>query len=280
MAASVAHQDVDLVPADLARLVEQGEGEAYAALCLAAPVELKLKVARFGSALALVAPHYLLILLNRVIRLGVEEPATEAQVDEILALYRKSASSSFAVHLSPQARPLELADWLVQRGLERRDNWAKMVRPARPAAEISTDLRIEAIGRGQAAAFAAVTVTAFGIPSDLSLGLAATVGRTGWRHYLAYDGDLAVATAALFVCGAVGWLGEGSTLPTHRRRGAQGALMAWRINDSIALGCQWLITETGEDLPSQPNPSFHNMLRTGFRLAYRRANYVPSGTQR
>lgn len=104
--------------------------------------------------------------------------------------------------------------------------------------------------------------------------LVTTIGRPGWRHYLAFDGDQAVATGALNLRDHIGWLGVGSTLPSHRRRGAQGALMARRVRDGISLGCRWLVTETGEDLPARPNPSYHNMLRTGFTLAYQRLNYV------
>jgi hypothetical protein len=35
------------------------------------------------------------------------------------------------------------------------------------------------------------------------------------------------------------------------------------------------VTETGEDLPEKPNPSFRNMMRAGFKLAYQRRNYMP-----
>ena len=83
-----------------------------------------------------------------------------------------------------------------------------------------------------------------------------------------------MAGGALFVKGDVGWLGIASTLPAYRPRGAQGALMARRIRDGADLGCRWLVTETGEDTPHHPNPSYHNMLRTGFSLAYRRPNYI------
>jgi len=65
------------------------------------------------------------------------------------------------------------------------------------------------------------------------------------------------------------------TLPAFRRRGGQGAIMARRIRDAVQLGCRWVITETGEDLPDRPNPSYHNMLRAGFSLAYQRPNYLP-----
>ena len=140
--------------------------------------------------------------------------------------------------------------------------------------EISTDLRIESIGAAHAETFAGVACAAFGMPAAVGPMLTATIGRPGWQHYLAFDGEQAVATAALYVREGVGWLGVGSTLPSHRRRGAQGALMARRIRDGGDLGCRWLVTETGEDTPEQPNPSYHNMLRTGFRLAYQRPNYV------
>jgi hypothetical protein len=76
------------------------------------------------------------------------------------------------------------------------------------------------------------------------------------------------------VKGATGWVGFGATLPSHRKRGGQGAIMARRIAEGIDLGCKWLVTETGEDSPERPNPSYHNMLRTGFQLAYQRPNYI------
>jgi hypothetical protein len=139
---------------------------------------------------------------------------------------------------------------------------------------VATDLRIAAIGEQDAPAFASVACAAFGMPGHLRPWLEMGVGQAGWRHYLAFDGDRPVATGALFVRAGVGWLGLDSTLPEHRRRGAQGAIMAQRIRDAAALGCQWVITETGEDRAENPNPSFHNMIRTGFALAYQRPNYL------
>jgi hypothetical protein len=91
---------------------------------------------------------------------------------------------------------------------------------------------------------------------------------------MAFRGDDAVASGSLFVHGDVGWISFGSTLPSYRRLGAQGALMARRIREGIAAGCRWLVSEAEEDLPDRPNVSYHNMMRTGFRLAYPRANYI------
>ena len=155
-----------------------------------------------------------------------------------------------------------------------RDNWAKVYRAATPDVVIRTDLRIERIGQAHAAAFAEVSCTAFGMPAVMQPWLTAGVGQPGWMHYLAFDGETPVAGGALFLKGDVGWLGIASTLPAYRRRGAQGALMARRIRDASELGCRWIVTETGEDTPEHPNPSYHNMLRTGFALAYQRPNYI------
>lgn len=271
---------------ELAQLVEMSEGEAYAKMFHAAAGALSVRAERVGSAIVLIAPDYPIILFNRVIGLGVQEPASETMVDEIVALYRSAGVTRYAVQVNPSATPTILPTWLNARGFQRRDNWAKVYRPALPPVEISTNLHIRVIGQDDADLFAQVACSAFGMPGALTPMLTATIGQPGWRHYLAFDGNpeagavgaQAVATAALHVQEGVGWLGIGSTLPSHRRRGAQGALMARRIQDGAALGCRWLVTETGEDTEEQPNSSYHNMMRSGFALAFLRANYMCEGS--
>jgi hypothetical protein len=112
------------------------------------------------------------------------------------------------------------------------------------------------------------------MPDTLVPMISGTVGREGWLHYVAWDDATPVAVAALLVRGNVGWLGVATTLPGYRRRGAQGALMTRRVRDGTELGCEWFVTETGKDLPDKPNPSYHNMIRSGFTVAYDRPNYM------
>ena len=257
-----------------AELVEFGEADAYEDLFRHAPPDLGLSAMRSGGAVLLIAPSLPVVIFNRVIGMGLREPATEAALDEILTRYRAAGSATFAVQLSPSAAPGDLPAWLHARGLLLRDNWAKVYRAATPDVVIRTDLRIERIDRAHAAAFAEISCTAFGMPAVMQPWLAAGVGRPGWTHYLAFDGETPAAGGALFVKGDVGWLGIASTLPAYRRRGAQGALIARRIRDAAESGCRWVVTETGEDTPEHPNPSYHNMLRTGFLLAYQRPNYI------
>lgn len=262
-------------PTQLAELVEFGEAEAYADMFAAAPLEWGLHVERWGSVIALVAPPIDVMLFNRVLGLGLREPASEAQLDELVALYRQASVRHFGIQLSPIAQPSAVKDWLYTHGLRPTDNWAKVYRVVDQPIEIHTDLRMEVIGREHAADFGRVACAAFGMPSALQPWLENLVSRANWHVYLAFDGEQAAAGGALFVRGKVGWLGIEGTLASHRRRGGQGAIMAQCIRDAAQLGCRWVITETGEDLPDRPNPSYHNMLRTGFTLAYQRPNYVP-----
>ncbi len=258
----------------IAELVELGEAEAYADMFAAAPPEWGLQVERFSSALALVAPPIDTLLFNRVLGLGVIEPANEVHLVEAVALYRQAGVPSFGIQLSPIAQPPQVKDWLHAHGLQRADQWAKVYRAAAEPIEIHTDLRVEGIGPEYAADFAWVACTAFGMPAALQPWLESLVNRANWHIYLAFDGDQPAACGALFVRNEVGWLGIEGTLPVYRRRGGQGAIMAQGIRDAARLGCRWVIAETGEDLPARPNPSFHNMLRAGFTLAYQRPNYV------
>jgi len=206
---------------------------------------------------------------------GLDAPADPADLENFVARYRAAGLSRFGAQLSPAAKPPHIGQWLVEAGLKRRDNWSKVYRTAGEIPRIATDLRVEPIGRSFAPRFASIACTSFGMPAHLEPWVAALVGRAGWHHYLAFDGQEPVASAALFVSGEIGWLGIAGTLPSARRRGAQGALMERRLRDGSAIGCRWFVTETGEDTPQQPNPSYHNMLRLGFTLAYNRPNYMP-----
>lgn len=229
---------------------------------------------RVGTATALRLQKVQAFIFNRVIGLGLGRPATEAELDRLIEVYRQAGITRYGFQLTPWAQPAELPSWLEKRGFRAGDNWAKCLRGAAPAPQISTGLAIKTVGPDEALSFAEIACKVFHLPAILQPWTALTVGRAGWTHYMAYDGSKPVATGALLVRGELGWLGIGATLPEFRRRGAQGALMARRIQAGRAQGCRWLVTETPEDSQARPNPSFHNMMRSGFKLAYLRRNYL------
>jgi len=267
-----------MTPEQIAALNEFGEADAQADYFLCAPPEFtrlfRLAAKQIGSTWVSMIPEYDHPLYNRILGLGVGQAASEAMLDEAIAVFKQAGCRNYLAQVSPLAQPSQIPQWLAARGFKPGSNWAKMMRGNQPAPAISTDLRVEKIGADQADAFADVVLRAFEIPPagrPLEKGF---VGQPGWQHYLAFAGEKPVAAAAMYVKGELAWLGFAGTLKKYRNRGGQGAMFARRIQDGLDLGVKWFVTETGEDTPKNPNPSYHNMLRSGFQLAYLRRNYV------
>jgi hypothetical protein len=211
---------------------------------------------------------------NRIVGLGIKQPVIEAELDKAAEIFQAAGCKNYMVQLSPQAQPPEIPTWLERRGFKVSSNWAKVYRGNEPPIGVKTSLRVEEVGDEYAEAYANVALTAFGMPQELKPFVSGLFGKPGWHLYLAFDTDQPASAGAMYVSGETAWLGFGSTLAQYRNQGGQGALFARRIQDGISLGCKWFVTETGEDKPDHPNPSYHNMIRHGFRLAYLRPNYV------
>lgn len=259
-------------------LVELSEADAWVNYYLCAPVEFsqeyKLVAKQKGSVSVTMIPKQDWSFFNRIVGLGIRETATEAMLDDTIAVLKDAGCRNFMAQISPVSQPSQLPVWFERRGFKHGRNWAKVYRGNEPSIEVPTELRVEAIGIECADMFADIALSAFEMPIELRPLVKGPIGKQGWHHYLAFDGDRPVSAGAMFVSGDIAWLGFGSTLVTHRNRGGQGAVFARRINDGLNLGCKWFVTETGEDTPETPNPSFHNMIRHGFKLAYLRPNYI------
>lgn len=228
---------------------------------------------RMGEALVISLPVVEAKVYNRVLGLGVLEPAHEMMIDGALAHFFESGIARPAFHLAPTADATTITGWLNARGLYPDESWVKLYRDASPVTAVETDLLIHEIGPEQAADFTMVLAEGFASPEWLEYWLTALVHRPGWRIYVAYDGLTPAATGAMYCRDGVGWLGFGATRPAFRRRRAQAAIMARRLQDGLMAGCQHFATETWEPLPGDSNPSLNNMLRSGFQPTHRRLNF-------
>lgn len=264
----------------LSPALELAEANAWHDVFAAAPRDLAerigLRTERLGSAALVATPGVPHPWFNRVIGLGVDEPATEEIVDRALSIYDKAGVQSFWLAVSPNALPADLPQWLGARGLHPLGNWVKVYRGRDQMGAVSTELAVvEATTPALAAGFSSVVRKSFGLPSLIAPLFEALVGRAGWRVYLALENGVPVAAGAGLVQGEVAWLGIDATLPSRRRQGGQGAIMRERVRACIGAGCTWMVGEVEESLPERPNPSHHNTVRTGFHVAYLRPNYGP-----
>jgi GNAT superfamily N-acetyltransferase len=212
------------------------------------------------------------LMVNRMLGLGVETPATEAHLDEIADFFA-AARTRYYVSAS-RAAGRELEPLLRAHGFEPGYAWAIFRRRVEPYLA-ETGLRVEQARAG--ADFGTIVAAAYEFPPDVGAAIAALPGRTRWHCYVAYAGDEPAGAAAVFVEGRGAWLGFAGTAPEHRRKGAQNALMAARIAKAASLGAEVLATETGELLPDRPSGSYRNIERAGFELAYVRPNYASTG---
>jgi hypothetical protein len=215
------------------------------------------------------------LAFNRALGFGLDDPALPEELDAAIADFYAAGVPRCMFQISPDAEPRALQVWLLDRGFYHHNNWIKQCRRAEPMTYAGGgDVRVEKIGRERAPDFGRIVAGAFGFPEPVGALCAATIGRPNWQHYLAYAGDEPIATGALFVHEGIGWLGMAGTRFDRRGRGGQGALIARRVSDAARLGCARVVTETAEEKPDHPAPSYRNLRRMGFEVTYLRPNFV------
>lgn len=156
---------------------------------------------------------------------------------------------------------------------------------ARPAGNLAArsagqDIQVIAAGAEQTHAWIDTIITGFEHP-DVIEGitpfesvhrerserfLAALTPAASFRRYLAKRNGESAGAAGLRLSDGVAQLNGAATLPAHRRRGVQSALLHARLRDAAAEGCDIAVMTTQPGSKSQENG-----LRHGFERLYTRA---------
>lgn len=215
------------------------------------------------------------IVINRTLGLGLTETATRETVHEIIAGYRARQISRYFIQVHPQARPATIPDWLQAEGLVKARAWQKFVRGREVVEDQPTDLVVRRIGPEYGEAFARIVCAGFDLGEQAVSWLAHLPGRTGWHVFMSFDNHEPAGTGALFVHEDKAWVDYAATFPQYRQRGGQAAVLAARIRHALELGCRRLYTCTGVEVPGDPQHSYKNILKAGFREDYVRDNYAP-----
>jgi len=227
------------------------------------------------ESVVLAATRLDVLALNRVLGLGLTGRPSDAGLAQMVETVETIGSARFFVQVAPTEWSADVASRLMGLGLRHHNNWIRLTRelvhlPVAPAG----DLAVQLIGPKQADVFSRIVAAAYGHPPEVAPLTGCVIGRPGWRHYLAYEDDEAIAAGAMFVAGEAAWLGFAATAAERRGRGAQTALVVRRLEDAAADGCKWVSVETAEQTPEREAPSFRNLSRLGFTVAYTRPNYV------
>jgi GNAT superfamily N-acetyltransferase len=99
--------------------------------------------------------------------------------------------------------------------------------------------------------------------------ITALTGGPGFSLLLARDQGIPAGAASFRMADGVAQLTGAATLPAHRRRGVHTALLAARMAEAAAAGCDVAVVTTQPGSKSQ-----ENAIRNGFSLLYTRAILV------
>lgn len=273
-----------LTPIERVRIADRSEAAAYRSLiaCARAAAQEGFAGTDLGGALALRSDAVRTsVLFNRVIGLGADQEVSEALLDQVAALYAGSQTpeagavrTPWAIEVSVPVENEVFRNWLKARRMRRGLATAMLMRRCDELPEVNTGLRVERVGAEFSAACCEIWAEVFRVAAPVQALLEKAAGQTGFRQWVAFDGDQPVACSLSHLADGVVWLGWSATLPSHRGRGAQNALLAARLRDAGAAGCDWATSETAMGTPEQPDPSLRNVLRLGFSVAYERYMHV------
>ena len=202
---------------------------------------------------------------NRVHLCGAEGGLTRDGVQRLAGLFDEANVGRFFFWLSPGPDMESVRDWLLEAGLSRFPYVAypTLVRGVHESSPVETDLEVRELAAGEAAGFAD------GLGDAAWPEYLPSIGAPGFYHFMAFDRRRPVASAVLCVSGELGYLGMARTAEPDRRRGAQRALIAKRIEKARALGCRTLASETLSILTT----SLGNLQKAGFQPAYEKEVY-------
>ncbi|RJT37455.1 hypothetical protein D3227_17575 [Mesorhizobium waimense] len=276
---AIAMEDVSL---DFSRAIERAEVNAWRDVYAAVPADFAarrgLSLAGEGDLVWTTCTTIPFIHFNCVKNLGVERPATESQLDALLAHYREAGIARPWFYANPHAEPSALRCWLEARGLQRQSGWERIFRDETPLPFeplFPTDEHaVERVTAATAEEWAGFIDSRYRLPT--SPWLLALVGRPGWYHYMLKRDGGVVAVRSLFIgVDGTAWSGidapvPGIMAPSFDLDALLGEAM---VRDGIAAGAKLFVADIEAPHPDRDGPAYRNYARLGFKLAYFRSHY-------
>ena len=217
---------------------------------------------------------------SKVYCLGLDQPITDAVIGDVLDFYRDNGNKVAVLQIAPSALPPDWAEICARHGIVAGSFWHKLVRePEVDVPQTASSLRIAPVPVADGLTWARMLMRGFGMPAELAPMVSNVLAEPGVTSFGAYAEDELVGAGTLSVVDVaggqrVGEFAAGCTLPDYQGRGSQSALIAARIQAAVAAGCGLLVAETGDEKPGEHNTSLRNLRRLGFRVLYKRQNWV------
>jgi hypothetical protein len=214
---------------------------------------------------------------NGVLDLGVAAPATESQVDAILACYREAGIPRFTVLHNPHVQPPELRDWLEARALRPRGTWERVYRAGGKLTvpEPAVDGEIDFVSWDSGFEWVSFLVGAYRLPTGDWLGQ--LVERPGWRHVVLRRRRRVVAARSMFIsAGRWAWLGVEAPVPGIMAPSFADdyALTHALVEDGLRRGVTRFAADIEAPSAARDTPAYANWQALGFEWPYLRTLFV------
>ena len=209
--------------------------------------------------------------LTQAIAVGLNGPVRENEIDGLETFFR-SRGARVAIDLCPLADTALLTS-LGERGYRLHEFNNVLVKPlagtessltprVRRAAETETDLWSHTVGHGF---FEQAELT----EEEMNVGRAIFRMPGALCYVASPEGGAVAAGGALAIGNGLATLFADSTIPQLRRRGLHQELIAARVNEACAQGCDLAAASTAPGSASQ-----RNYERMGFRIVYTKITLV------
>lgn len=258
---------------NLAQKLERTEGSANAAFVEArAKLHPESGAACFAAGGANAMFDGLESPLTQTFGLGIFEDATNEVLDKIEAFYRTRGAPVFH-EVSPMADP-SLLPLLNERGYQPIELTSVLFRPIENdfVAALNPKIKTRIIESGEEELWARTAADGWSTEapglSDFMFDFGKIIARSAIPFLAQFDAEQEIGAAVLFIQNDVALLAGASTVPEHRRQGAQAALFEARLRYAAAQGCK--IAMMGASPGSQ---SQRNAEKQGFRIAYTRIKW-------
>ncbi|MDH2425421.1 GNAT family N-acetyltransferase [Sphaerisporangium sp. TRM90804] len=261
-------------------VLELVEAEAMYRFESGAPAEtreaLGIECVRLGGGVVLSMRNDPTGYWNKALGFGITEPVTADLVAEVCDFFRSRGVPGAVVQIAPSVLPADWDEIRAKYGLFEGSSWVKLARDLSvPVPEAEGGPEAERVEAPEAARWASVLMRGFGMPEGPLVDMtAAAVAMPGFRAYVTRSGGDVVSSAGLYTHHDAAQLVGAATLPSHRGRGAQTAMLRARIQAAAAAGCRWLCADTGVERPGEHNTSLRNLTRAGFESLYVRQNWT------
>lgn len=194
-----------------------------------------------------------------VLNLGIFEEVKEDFIDFIINYNKSIKGGEFRLNIPGIAGPDKLDEILLKKGFKPKGCINKFYRSTYSVKDTGLSHDIRELCKEQAEVFDDI------ISPEKRKIFTHIIGKPEWHTYAVYENNIPISAASMYMHEDTAWLGFAATLPDHRNKGAQSALLVKRMIEAKKLNCNWITAATHGD---NTNSSYKNLTRLGFTVLY------------